>query len=143
FFRRATGFSADQKCEPSRKLLRLSRQTQDYCPSRRVNLFQISNWRFCRWDSGRYSPSPRLWRGQQHYFFDFFGGSSRINDQETSAVWPLSYWTKKPLRVQSSISSRSNFASGEILFAARIVECGSRMQRPSSNSTSNASSQLT
>ena len=24
------------------------------------------------------------------YFFKFFGGSSRMNDQETSAVWPLS-----------------------------------------------------
>jgi hypothetical protein len=23
-------------------------------------------------------------------FFEFFGGSSRTNDQETSAVWPLS-----------------------------------------------------
>jgi len=45
-------------------------------------------------------------------------------------------WRDDPLGVQSSISRRSNFAPGEILFAARIVECGSRMQRPSSNSSS-------
>src|SRR5438309_11024096 len=51
-------------------------------------------------------------------------------------------WRDDPLSVQSSISRRSNFAPGEILFAARIVECGSRMQRPSSSSTSNASSNL-
>ncbi len=32
----------------------------------------------------------RLRHGKQHYFFEFLGGSSRMNDQETSAVWPLS-----------------------------------------------------
>jgi len=29
-------------------------------------------------------------RRKQHYFLEFLGGSSRMNDQETSAVWPLS-----------------------------------------------------
>src|ERR1700726_660486 len=35
-------------------------------------------------------PRPRRARCPDIYFFEFFGGNSRTNDQETSAVWPLS-----------------------------------------------------
>jgi hypothetical protein len=34
--------------------------------------------------------STRGAHAPQYYFFEFFGGSSRTNDHETSAVWPLS-----------------------------------------------------
>src|SRR6266566_4841509 len=69
------------------------------------------------------------------------GGNSRTKDQETSAVSPVSYSTLKCERNFFGTLTRTGTAPGEILFAFLIVLCGSRNERPSSNSTSNASSQ--
>ena len=38
---------------------------------------------------------PERFRSLDRHLFEFFGGSSRMNDQETSAVWALSQWTKE------------------------------------------------
>jgi hypothetical protein len=75
------------------------------------------------------------------YFLEFFGGSSRTNDHETSAVSPVSYSTLKCERNFFGTLTRTGTAPGEILFAFLIALCGSRNERPSSNSTSNASYQ--
>src|SRR6476620_5991219 len=76
-----------------------------------------------------------------HHFLEFFGGSSRMNAQDTSATSPVSYWILKCERNFFGTPTRTGIASAEILFALLIVRCGSRNERPSSNSTSNASSQ--
>jgi len=75
------------------------------------------------------------------YFFEFLDGNSRTNDQEISAVWPLSYSILKCERNFFGMLTRTGTASGEILFALLIVACGSKNESPSSNSTSKASSQ--
>ena len=75
------------------------------------------------------------------YFLEYLGGRSRTNDQETSAVSPVSYSTLKCERNFFGTLTRTGTAPGEILFAFLMALCGSRNERPSSNSTSNASSQ--
>jgi hypothetical protein len=82
---------------------------------------------------------PILGGVRRFYFLDYFGGSSRTNDQETSAVSPVSYSTLKCERNFFGTLTRTGTAPGEILFAFLMALCGSRNERPSSNSTSNAS----
>ena len=64
-----------------------------------------------------------------------------MNDQETSAISPVSYSILKCVRNFLGTLTRFGTARAEILFAFLIVPCGSKKESPSSNSTSNASSQ--
>ena len=60
-----------------------------------------------------------------------FGGNSRINDQETSAISPVSYSTLKCVRNFLGTLTRFGTATAEILFAFLIVLCGSKKESPS------------
>jgi hypothetical protein len=56
-----------------------------------------------------------------------------MNDQETSAISPVSYSTLKCERNFLGTLTRFGTAAADILFAFLIVACGSKKERPSSN----------